>query len=347
MKDVIVADLKTAWSRLRYPEVSIENERLYDVKQPIELSITTVTDADKESRPIIREFWQLMARTFNPAEVSPLERFEAELSANCSSSNYTILVCISDPFPTSDHDSGIISAAYGSVYLGKDRPYSGMAGIRYTATSCAARGTGIGSVTDREFMRVANEQSSRCLGMPLVAVGMEAVESSEAYWNQLRIEDGNGARRLYTKAGEQVPYFYISEDVDSATGNANFQEGHQWVSLEIDGETKEVPCTFENLQMAVRGFPTLIPSHFPQSMVGYFLEQWYTQPKSSFLDETAFGRHVSDVQAVLEANLDWYRSYDCFIPKSFSEREPLVRLPRVETLEAQMSAADWASFKSI
>ena len=144
------------------------------------------------------------------------------------------------------------------------------------------RGIGISQEADNRLIAQASILSG---DNGLNAIVGEAVSRSEAYWNKIEVEKGNGMRRLYLGQADG--------------GEEEFKYKLPPLSWNSDGTPASQEIE-EHLQVAVRGCKDQVPVSVLKEIVHHWWETWYIRGKDQFNNEPAWQKHVDTVWEIFE-----------------------------------------------
>ena len=249
----------------------------------------------------LADFHTLLTKNFKPGEVEPLSVFQEEMSQNKNPDSRVRFICtaLKDPLVRGNK---LVSGAYGSVEDGilairltltegkyylldylvsKQAKQPGFAGFR------GYRGAGISQEADKLLLEEARRQQKLMNpGKRLNVMVCEAVSSSEAYWNGIEIESGNGMRRLYRPDNGKQIYYRLPP-----------------LDWNADGTPKSDKVVVENLQVAIANCPKQIPVDRLEQVLKTWWKSWYIRPRELFQDDEAWEKHKHTVNSILEEEI--------------------------------------------
>ncbi|MBI5621425.1 hypothetical protein HY933_00980 [Candidatus Falkowbacteria bacterium] len=253
-----------------------------------------ITSPESES---LLEFHDFLLRNFKPGEVEPLKTWQEEMKQTDPKVRF-IATVLREPL---DKQKPIVGAAYGSVQ-------GGILAIRFTLTEAkyylgypvvkqakkpgfegfrGYRGSGISQEADRLLIAEAKHQQKLMdPKQKLNVLICEAVNKSEAYWNGVEIEKGNGMKRLYRPDNDEQMYYRLPP-----------------LEWNADGSPVNNTVVFENLQIAMAGHPRNIPVDRLEQILRKWWDSWYIRSRENFEDDKAWGKHKQLVYKILEEEI--------------------------------------------
>ncbi len=255
------------------PGLAAKEERRMRLQELLEPTIIKDPIAERED---LTAAYALLQRQFRPEELEDLSVFVREMQSNAVPGSLTRYIMAIRKLRQM-----VIGMVYASAQV---TPSEGITAIRFTVIDREHRGAFINRAPEGMLLGEARK-FCESKGKALTVIVAEAVDASESYANKIRIEPGNGMRRLYYPDTTDEMHYELPPLAWNRDG-----------TLAKEG-------MMEHLQIAIAECEEAIPVARLTDILRCWWAQWYIRPQEDFDSVDAWFTHTQWVWRVLDEKI--------------------------------------------